>query len=195
VARASTFVKIPRDRIGAIIGPNGRVKETIEKRLSVELQIDSNTGDATITLNPTAQDPSFLFRAKEVITAISRGFSPERAFQLLEDDDAILEVIDLREIVGRSQSDMKRLKGRIIGKEGKTRKIIEELTDASISVYGHTISIIGNMDQAGAAKEAIQMLTRGSQHSTVYRFLHRKRRELKKKKMELWETPYEKLRG
>ena len=195
MARASTFVKIPRDRIGVIIGPNGRVKETIEKRFSVELQIDSNTGDATITLSPTAQDPSFLFRAKEVITAISRGFSPERAFQLLEDDDAGLEVIDLREIVGKAQSDIKRLKGRIIGKEGKTRKIIEELTDASISVYGHTISIIGNMDQAEAAKEAIQMLIRGSQHSTVYRFLHRKRRELKKKKMELWETPYERLGG
>jgi rRNA processing protein Krr1/Pno1 len=28
-------------------------------------------------------------------------------------------------------------------------------------------------------------------HSTVYRFLHRKRRDLKKKKLELWEKPPE----
>ncbi len=185
---ASAYIKIPRDRIGALIGPNGCVKENIEKRLSVELQIDSETGDIVITLNPTAQDPSLLFRSKEVITAIGRGFSPERAFRLLKDDEATLKVIDLREIVGRSPSDIKRLKGRVIGKEGKTRRIIEELTDASISVYGHTISIIGNMDQAEAAGEAVQMLMRGSQHSTVYRFLHKKRRELKKKRMELWET-------
>ncbi|MFQ6081467.1 MAG: pre-rRNA-processing protein PNO1 [Candidatus Bathyarchaeia archaeon] len=185
---ANVHVKIPRDRIGALIGPNGCVKENIEKRLSVGLQIDSETGDITIRLNPTAQDPSLLFRSKEVITAIGRGFSPERAFRLLKDDEATLQVIDLREIVGRSPSDIKRLKGRVIGKEGKTRRIIEELTDAGISVYGHTISIIGNMDQAEAAREAIQMLMRGSQHSTVYRFLHKKRRELKKKKMELWET-------
>jgi len=190
VERASAFVKVPRERIGALIGPDGRVKASIEKELSVELQIDSQTGDIQITLMPNAQDPTVLFRAKEVISAIGRGFSPEHAFRLLEDDEAVLEVIDLRETVGKSQSDMKRLKGRIIGKEGKTRRIIEELTEATVSVYGHTVSIIGNMDQADAAKEAIQMLIRGSLHRTVYRFLHRKRRELKKKKMELWETPY-----
>ena len=187
MARPSTFVKVPRERIGALIGPNGHVKESVEKQLSVDLQIDSQTGDITITLSPTATDPSLLFRAKEVIIAIGRGFSPERAFRLLQDDDTILVVIDLRDIVGRSQSDIKRLKGRIIGKEGKTRRIIEELTDASVSVHGHTVSIIGDMDQAEVAREAIQMLIRGSQHRTVYRFLHRKRRELKKKRLELWE--------
>jgi ribosomal RNA assembly protein len=85
---------------------------------------------------------------------------------------------------------MKRLKGRVIGKEGKTRRIIEELTEANVSVYGHTISIIGRRDQVYTAKEAVRMLIRGSLHRSVYRYLHRKRRELKKKKMELWETSY-----
>lgn len=187
MARPSTFVKVPRERIGALIGPNGRVKETVEKQLSVELQVDSQTGNVTITLSSTAEDPSLLFRAKEIITAIGRGFSPEHAFRLIRDDDTILVVIDLRNIVGRSQSDIKRLKGRIIGKEGKTRRIIEELTDASVSVHGHTISIIGDMDQAEVAREAIQMLIKGNQHRTVYGFLHKKRRELKKKRLELWE--------
>lgn len=190
---ASTFLKIPRERIGALIGPDGHVKEIVEKKLSVNLEVDSETGEIKITLVPTAQDPSLLFRAKEVIIAIGRGFSPERAFRLLGDDEAVLEVIDLREIVGKSQSDMKRLKGRIIGKDGKTRRIIEELTDASVSVFGHTISIIGDMEQAEVAREAIQMFLKGRQHHTVYRFLHRKRRALKKKKLELWEKPHEKL--
>lgn len=187
MARPNTFVKVPRERIGALIGPNGRVKESIEKKLSVELQIDSQTGDVTIALSPTAEDPSLLFRAKEVITAIGRGFSPKHASRLLQNNSAVLKVIDLREIVGRSQSDIKRLKGRIIGREGKIRRIIEELTDANVSVHGHTVSIIGDIDQAEVAREAIRMLIRGSQHRTVYRFLHRKRRELKKKRMELWE--------
>jgi len=193
VERASAFVKVPRDRIGALIGPDGSAKASIEKKLSVELRIDSQSGDVEIMLMPTAQDPTVLFRAKEVITAIGRGFSPEHAFRLLEDDESVLEVIDLREIVGRAQSEMQRLKGRIIGKEGKTRRLIEELTEANISVYGHTVSIIGNVEQADVAKEAIQMLIRGSLHHTVYRFLHRKRREFKKKKMELWETPHKEL--
>jgi len=192
VARANAYVKIPQERIGALIGPDGRVKARIEKKLSVMLQIDSETGDVEIALSPEAQDPSFLLRAKEVVTAIGRGFSSEKAFVLLEDEEATLMVIDLRELVGRSQADMKRLKGRVIGQNGKTRQIIEELTEAKISVYGHTISILGTLDQSEVAKEAIYMLLEGSQHRTVYRFLNRKRREMKKKKMELWETPYEK---
>jgi ribosomal RNA assembly protein len=190
VEGASALVKVPQERVGALVGPDGRVKASIEKKLSVRLQIDSQTGDIQITLMPTVQDPTVLFRAKEVVTAIGRGFSPEHAFRLLEDDETMLEVLDLRETVGRSQSDMKRLKGRVIGKEGKTRRILEELTEANISVYGHTISIIGEIDQVETAKEAVQMLIRGSLHSTVYRFLHRKRKELKKKKMELWEPSY-----
>jgi len=188
VQGTSAFVKIPQERIGALIGPEGQVKAVIEKKLSVELQVESETGGVTITLLPTASDPTVLFRAKEIVNAIGRGFSPERAFRLLDDDEALLEIMDLRETLGRSQSDIKRLSGRVIGKNGKTRRLIEELTEASISVYGHTISVIGNPDQTEAAKEAVLMLIRGSQHSTVYRFLHRKRRELKKKKMELWET-------
>jgi ribosomal RNA assembly protein len=191
VARANTFTKIPKDRIGALIGPDGKVKAAIEKRLSVELTIDSEAGDVTITLAKEDSDPSQLFRAKEVVTAIGRGFSPDRAYRLISDEDAALEVIDLREIFGRSPSDLQRVKGRIIGQEGKTRRIIEELTEADVSVHGHTVSIIANIDQMDVAREAVQMLLQGSEHSTVYRFLHRKRRELKKKKLELWEKPYE----
>jgi len=191
VSRPSTFVRIPKDRIGALIGPEGRVKERIEKQLSLEMGIDSETGDVTMTLSPTNEDPSVLFRAKEVVTAIGRGFAPARAFRLLHDEDALLEVIDLREIFGRSLSELERVKGRIIGQEGKTRRIIEELTDAEVSVYGHTISIIAEADEMDIAREAIQMLLQGRQHSSVYRFLHRKRRELKKKKLEIWEKPPE----
>ena len=193
MARPSTFVRIPKDRIGALIGPEGRVKERIEKQLGIEMGIDSETGDVTLTLSPNAQDPSVLFRAKEVITAIGRGFAPDRAFRLLQDEDALLEVIDLREIFGRSLSDLQRLKGRIIGQEGKTRRIIEELTDADVSVYGHTVSIIADADEMDIAREAIKMLLQGRQHSSVYRFLHKKRRELKKKKLELWEKPLEEM--
>lgn len=191
MARASTFIRIPKERVGVLIGPEGKTKKNIEDKLSVELQIESETGGVTVMLAENAEDPSLLFRAKDVITAIGRGFSPEHAFRLIRDEDAVLDVIDLRTIFGRSESNLKRVKGRIIGMNGKTRRIIEELTDTNVCVYGHTVSLIGNVEQVQAAREAIQMLINGSQHSTVYRFLHRKRRELKKKMLELWEKPPE----
>jgi ribosomal RNA assembly protein len=187
VEGTKTYIKIPGDRIGALVGPEGSIKAAIERKLSVDLHVDSQNGTVQITLPHDAEDPTVLFKAKEVVTAIGRGFAPNHAFRLLKDDDTVFEMINLREIVGRSQSDLKRLKGRVIGKEGKTRRIIEELSGANLSVYGHTISIIGHADQAAIAREAVRMLLGGSLHGTVYRFLHKKRRELKKQRLQLWE--------
>jgi len=192
MTEASSFLRIPSERIGVLIGPNGATKKYIEQRLSVVLEIESETGGVKIILPENVEDPFLPFKAKDVVNAIGRGFSPKLAFRLIRDEEAFLDVIDLRAVFGRSESDMKRVKGRIIGMEGKTRMIIEELTETNVCVYGHTVSLIGDIEQVQAAREAIQMLIRGSLHSTVYRFLHRKRRELKKRKLELWEKPEEK---
>jgi ribosomal RNA assembly protein len=173
MAKPNTFLKIPTERVGALIGPNGVTKKTIESKLAVEIQIDSETGGVTVTLSEKATDPSLLFRAKDVITALGRGFSPEHAFRLIRDEEAILDLIDLRTVFGRSERDIERVNGRIIGANGKTRKIIEELTSTNVAVYGHTVSIIGTIEEAEVAREAIQMLVKGSMHSNVYRFLHR----------------------
>ncbi len=191
MARASTFIRIPKERVGVLIGPDGRTKKSIEEKLSVELQIDGEEGDVNILMKENAADPSMLFKAKDVVTALGRGFSPEHAFRLIRDEEAVLDMLDLRAIFGKSEADIKRVKGRIIGMNGKTRTIIEELTDAHVAVYGHTVAIIGTMEQVQVAREAIEMLIKGSMHGTVYRFLHRKRRELKKKMLELWEKPRE----
>lgn len=192
--QASTFLKIPRNRIGVLIGPNGSTKKHIEKELSVNLDIESDTGGVAITLDETCPDPSLLFRAKEVITAIGRGFPPKSAFRLIRDRETALKIIDLRRIFGRSESDIRRVKGRIIGTDGKTRRLIEELTETDVCIYGHTVSLIGDMEQVQAAKGAIQMLIRGSQHRAVYRYLNRKRRELKKRMLQLWKKPSKKYK-
>jgi ribosomal RNA assembly protein len=189
MARANTFLKIPKERVGVLIGPEGKTKKHIEEKLSVELQIDSEAGDVIIAMAEKAEDPSMFFKAKDLVTAIGRGFSPEHAFRLVRDEEAMLDMIDLRSVFGKSEADIKRVQGRIIGMNGKTRRIIEEFTDTNVSVYGHTVGIIGTVEQVQIAREAIEMLVKGSMHGTVYRFLHRKRRELKKKKLELWEKP------
>jgi ribosomal RNA assembly protein len=193
VASPTNFVKVPKERVGVLVGPNGVVRSRIEERLNVRLRVDSDSGDVEISLAPKAEDPTALFRAKDIVTAIGRGFSAEHAFRLLNDEDALLEIIDLHESIGKSEADLKRVKGRVIGKEGRTRSIIEELTETNVSVYGHTISIIGEGEQIEIAKQAIRMLLHGSLHSTVYRFLHKKRRELKKKKLEIWKPKGERF--
>lgn len=185
-----TFVKIPKERVAILVGSEGKVKQEIEAKLNTKLDIDKE-GSVTITVPENAPDPSVLLKVKDVVTAIGRGFKPETAFRLIRNENDIFDMVDLRLIFGRSESDIKRVKGRIIGADGKTRKLIEELTEADVVVYGHTVGIIGSFEEADAARNAVQMLVEGCQHHTVYNYLQKKRTELKKQKLELWEKPPE----
>ena len=178
--------RIQKDRIGAIIGKKGSTKQEIQKKFNVEIEIDGDYGD--ITLKSKGDDLNVLDinKAMEIITAISKGFSPERAFNLFNEDN-ILEVIDLRNFVGRSENGLSRIKSRLIGERGKSRKTIEELSGAYISIYGHTISLIGTAEQIRLASEAINMICSGRSHKIVYNFLQETRRKAKIEKMKLWE--------
>jgi ribosomal RNA assembly protein len=178
---------IPKDRIGVLVGPKGVVKTRIQEKLFVELTIDSESGNVDIALRPDAPDPSNALRAKDIVQAIGRGFSPDRAFNLLI-EDFTLGIIDLHEFFGKNEAEIRRVDGRIIGREGKTRRIIEQLTGAQLSVSGHTVSIIGTYDAVSTAKDALEKLISGRQHGTVYKFLRKKRSQTKKEKaLGLWE--------
>jgi len=189
MSNLNMFARIPKERVGVLIGPEGKVKRDIEERLQVKLGIESEGGGVEITLDEKATDPSILLRAKDVVTAIGRGFSPDEAFRLIRNEDTLFDFIDLRLIFGRSDSDITRVKSRIIGMNGKTRRTIEELTEADVVIYGHTVGIIGTFEQVDAARTAVQMIIQGSEHHTVYSYLQKKRRELKKEMLELWEKP------
>ena len=186
------FTRIPNDRIGVIIGPKGKTKKRIESTLQVDLTIDSESGNIEINLKPEQSDVSVLLLARNLIKAMGRGFSPKNAFTLINEDYDLI-IIDLEDYVGRNKNAQNRVKGRIIGKEGKSRSMIEELTDSIVCVYGGTVSIIGPFEMLPIAKEAVEMLINGSFHKTVWNHLYAYRRKMKKEKGELWyETVYTK---
>jgi ribosomal RNA assembly protein len=186
-------LKIPKERIGAIIGKGGKVKQQIEKRCGVEIEIDSENGDATISGNRPVEQME-AFRAIEVITAISRGFSPERAYRLLEDEEILFQQMDLHDYASKSPNALERIKGRIIGEGGKARRMIEELTGAHVSVYGHMVGLIGNFKEVKLATDAITMLAKGSMHKSVYNMLQEARRRDKMDRMRLWEDSHDEVK-
>ncbi len=78
---------------------------------------------------------------------------------------------------------MARVKGRIIGKDGRSREIMERLSGARVSVYGKTVSILGYPEQIRVARTAIEMLLDGAPHGNVYSFLEKKHRDLAKEEL------------
>jgi ribosomal RNA assembly protein len=180
------FIKVPGERIGVLIGRKGAIIGKIKQECRVNVDVESESGNVIVRYDSSSLIEGNPFKALEIISAIARGFSPERAFKLL-DEDIVFQLLDIRDYVGNSQSSMNRLKGRIIGERGKSRRTIEELSGADVSVYGHTVGFIGIFEAIKVAVEAIVLLSKGSSHRSVYAMLQNYRRKLKQEKMSLWE--------
>ena len=166
-------LKIPKERVAILVGKKGSIRKRIERETESVLDIDSHEGIVTIT----GEDPVLLLTANDVVKAIARGFNPDIALQVLK-HDTVFEIIELA-AVSKNKNDLQRLKGRIIGEKGKSRRTIEELTETYISVYGKTASIIGSMEGVAICKKALTMLVNGSPHASVYHMLERERRKWK----------------
>jgi ribosomal RNA assembly protein len=174
------YLKVPRDRIGALIGTNGETKEKIENLTKTHLDIDGEEGVVAISDTEAMEDPLGVWKTNYIIKAIARGFNPEIAIKLNE-DDVYLEIIKLTLYVGKSKKALSRQKGRIIGQEGKTRELIISMADVDMAIYGKTVSLIGELENVMVAKEAVEMILNGARHKSVYSFLESKQHDRKVK--------------
>jgi ribosomal RNA assembly protein len=177
-------VKIPQDRIGVLIGDGGETLRRIEQAAEVRLDVDSENGSVAIE---KTGDPLRGMKGPQIVRAIGRGFKPDEALTLLDDDMRMYESIDI-ERAARNDNDLRRKKGRLIGEDGRTRELMEELTGASVVIYGSTFGVIGQPKEVEIARSAAEMILDGAPHGTVYSFLERKRaEELKHQGMEYHE--------
>lgn len=170
-------LKIPKARIAVLIGTNGETKKELEEYTKTKIDVDSKEGLVTITGNDAVK----LYTVRELVLAIGRGFNPEIAKLLLKQDYCI-EILSLDEFADKKKK-LERIRGRIIGKKGKSREIIENLTETHVSVYGKTVSIIGLAENVTMARNAVEMFLEGAAHSAVYRRLEQFRRNLKEHKL------------
>lgn len=152
-------IKIPEQRKGILIGKKGSVKTEIGKKTGTVISIDDG-----IEIEGEALD---VLKAKEIIKAIGRGFSPEKAFKLLDDEFRLITI----SLGQETDKRMRRMFSRIIGRNGRCKRKVEMRTNTDICIYGKTVSIIGDWRDVEKASEVIDLLLRGKPHSYVYKRL------------------------
>ena len=169
------LARIPQDRIAVLIGRKGITRRALEEATNSKLHIDSKSGDVSVVWNEDF-DPILRMKFPDVIRAIGRGMNPERALQLLKDDQHLM-LFDMREYVGKNANQQRRIRSRLIGRNGRIRELIEEHSGAEIVIYGSTVVIIGDEEALPLASQAVERLLQGAEHSSVLKHLESERRK------------------
>jgi ribosomal RNA assembly protein len=169
------YARIPEDRVGVVIGAGGRTRQEIARQTATEVHVDAAEGE--VRLSGPDTDPMGVLKARDIVLAIGRGFSPQRAMRLLR-ADTFLGILDIKFTTGKKEkAALRRIRSRVIGAGGRARERIEELSGCAVSVYGSTVALIGTEEQLERGTRAVEMLLKGSEHSTVFHFLARLRRD------------------
>ena len=135
-------VCIPEERKAVLIGRKGKIKKFIEKQTNTKIIINNN-----VEIKGSYAEK--IYKAMEIVKAIGRGFSPETAFNLLDDENQ-LNIITLK---SETKKTITRLMARVIGRNGSAKKKIEMFTDSHISVFGKTVAIISKWDKLDVASK------------------------------------------
>jgi ribosomal RNA assembly protein len=151
----------------------GKVLQS-KKKLESELEVKiTNQGKNLFVDGNTAKE----FTAIQFMEAINMGFSIDRAL-LLKDENVILQTLHIKDITKRN--DLERVRGRIIGSQGKTLKTLNNLTNCDFSLHDNEIGIIGDTEDIEEAIQAVTSLIQGSKQANVYAHAEK---EIKKKRL------------
>lgn len=140
-------------------------KKKLEEKLNVKI---TNKG-TQVTIQGKPEDE---YIAQQVIEALNFGF-PFSTALLIKEEDFMFEKIPIKSHTKRT--DIERIKGRIIGTQGKTLATLSQLTNCFFEIKDNEIGIIGDPEKIESAQNAIISIIKGSKQANVYSFLERNR--------------------
>lgn len=158
-------------QLGRIIGKDKKNIQKIEKAFGASISLEKNKD---ITIKSKSRVKEYLI--DEVLEALTLGFDIETAL-LLQETDYVLKVVDLKNYARGSRLNV--VIARVIGKEGKAKRTIQDLSHCHIAISDRKIGIIGKAESVELASQAIEKLLRGAPHSNVFKFLERSQSYLK----------------
>lgn len=170
VEQYASELRIPKERVAVLIGAKGAAKRSIERKTKTKITVLKD-GEVIVVSEDAVQS----YLVSVIVRAIGRGFNPDIALILLDEQNT-LEVIDIKSFTKGSKKKMARLKSRLIGKQGKARSMIEMLTQTHISIYGKTASIIGEINNVLLARQAMEKLLQGAPHGNVYNYIQHQKK-------------------
>ena len=133
------------------------------KKYQEEIQNKSDTKLNIITnkITVSARDAAPFYFFETFIDAINLSYDIKDALKLFEENYR-LETINIKDFHVRSPADLKRIRARLIGRQGKTKQDFEKTTNTKIKVQNKKVTILGTIQEVQAARLALTRLMSGS---------------------------------
>lgn len=135
-------------------------------------RIDIRTCEST-------EDVSFVNRTEQFIKALCIGFNVEDAKAILKFPDVFLDHFNIHEVKILKNLHIERAIGRLIGRDGKTKETIENLSRCKSLIKESDVYLLGPVENTRIAKDSFCRLVMGSQPGTIYNRLRNIRTKIK----------------
>lgn len=142
-------------------------KDLIEEELNVKIEREGNI----LKIMASKDQIEDILKGEEILRALKWGFPPQTALKLRK-SNFDFQTVDLK----RFRGDLNRIKSRVIGRNGKTKKKIQGVTNTSIIISKRHVVVLGGYEGLKMAIQAIKMIASGRRQQDVYQWLHREKR-------------------
>ena len=139
-----------------------RTETELEKKLNVKITIKGKK--VTISSSNELDE----YEASIILEAINFGFSIQKAL-LIKEQEMLFRIINIKDFTRKK--NLREVRARIIGRQGKTRKTIERILNCHIVIKNNEIGIICETESIEELITAITNLIRGTKQSNTYRYL------------------------
>ena len=172
--------------LGRVLSHEGKNIKALEKELGIKISVKKGKCEADFLIQGKNSVREYI--VSEILEALAVGFDLDIAM-LLKDEDYVFKKVELKKYVHGGRLEV--VKGRIVGAQGKSKRVIQSLSECFLCLCDNHVSIIGQAENVELASRAIESLIRGSKHANVFKALEEGRKTLREEELLLDELEEE----
>merc|ERR1712113_664365 len=161
-------IYVPYNRFKSLKDHWIELKKPIVENMRLEIKINFKTRNIKIKKKVQTKDARALQRAFDFVDAFIKGFKIKDAIAILRIDDLYVYCFEIKDLKTLKGQHLNRAIGRLIGRSGKTKFMIENATRTRITIVGAKISILGSFNNIRTVRNALCSLIVGSPPHKLY---------------------------